>query len=47
MSEQVSDKFMSVEKLERLLDYLAHNHLYGAKPKELNDPFECRCDLNN
>lgn len=38
-------KFMSLEKLERFLDYLAHNHLYGAKPKELNDPFEGRFNL--
>ena len=36
---------MSLEKLERFLDYLAHNHLYGAKPKELNDPFEGRFNL--
>ena len=45
MNEQVYYKFMSLEKLERFLDYLAHNHLYGAKPKELNDPFEGRFNL--
>lgn len=45
MSEQVYYKFMSLEKLERFLDYLAHNYLYGAKPKELNDPFEGRFNL--
>lgn len=45
MNGQVCYKFMSLEKLERFLDYLAHNHLYGAKPKELNDPFEGRFDL--
>ena len=36
---------MSLEKLERFLDYLAHNYLYGAKTKELNDPFEGRFNL--
>lgn len=38
---------MSLEKLERFLDYLAHNYLYGAKPKELNDPFEGRFNLKD
>ena len=45
MNEQVYYKFISLEKLERFLDYLAHNYLYGAKPKELNDPFEGRFNL--
>lgn len=45
MNEQVCYKFISLEKLERFLDYLAHNYLYGAKPKELNDPFEGRFNL--
>lgn len=45
MNEQVYYKFMSLEKLERFLDYLAHSYLYGARPKELNDPFEGRFNL--
>lgn len=46
-NEQIYYKFMSLEKLERFLDYLAHNYLYGAKYKELNDPFEGRFKSDN
>ena len=47
MDEQVYYKFMSLDKVERFLDYLAHSYLYGAKYKELNDPFEGRFNSNN
>lgn len=47
MDKQVYYKFMSLDKLERFLDYLAHSYLYGAKYKELNDPFEGRFKSNN
>lgn len=47
MNEQVYYKFISLEKLERFLDYLAHNYLYGATPRELNDPFEGRFNLKD
>jgi hypothetical protein len=44
MEENHILKFRKIDKF--LLDSLVHGHLCFAPPDKLNDPFDCKIDIN-
>jgi hypothetical protein len=38
-------KFRKIDK--HLIDSLVHSHLYFPNPEQLNDPFDCKVDIDN